>query len=321
MAEAHKRKRHPKYKTKYRVKNWAEYEKSLRNRGDITIWVNSDTIKAWKPALSGKRGAQELYSDLAIETALTLRLLFHLPLRQTEGFLRSILKLMCLNLPCPDHTTLSRRNQSVEVGKQLSSVPSGPVSFIVDSTGLKVCGQGEWHSRKHGKKQRRKWMKLHVGVDDQGWILASKITDGHEQDPGQVPDLLNQYEGEIDTFVADGIYDHVDVYKAVQAHSCETKIVIPPRKNAIISGGHAESKTQRDEYIESIQEKDYFKWKRASEYYKQSLAENAFSRYKQIFGGRLHAKRNDSQEKETKIACSILNRILALGAPNSYPIT
>jgi len=321
MAEAHKRKRHPKYKTNYRVKNWAEYEKSLQDRGDITVWVSSDTVTAWKSVSSRKRGAQEVYSDLAIETALGLRLLFHLPLRQTEGFLRSILKLMGLDLPCPDHTTLSRRNQSVDVGKQLAGVPPGPVSFIVDSTGLKVFGQGEWHSRKHGKKQRRKWMKLHIGVDDQGWILASKITDGHEQDPGQIPDLLNQFDGAIETFVADGIYDQADVYKAVQAHSPKAIIVFPPRKNSIISGDHAESKTQRNKHIERIQNEDYFKWKRFSGYYKQSYAENAFSRYKQIFGGRLHAKRNDSQEKEIKIACRILNRILALGAPNSYPVT
>ena len=152
MADPHKRKRHPKYKKKYRVRNWAEYEKSLRDRGDITIWVTPEGIAAWTPSATGKRGAPGVYSDLAIETALALRLLFHLPLRQTEGFLNSILKLMDLCLPCPDHTTLSRRNQSLEVNEQLANMPSGPVSFIVDSTGLKVCGQGEWHSKKHGKK-------------------------------------------------------------------------------------------------------------------------------------------------------------------------
>jgi len=143
MAEPHKRKRHPKYRQKYWVKNWAEYEKSLRNRGDITIWITPEGIAAWTRKGSGKRGGQEVYSDIAIETALTLRILFHLPLRQTEGFLNSILSLMDLDLPCPDHTTLSRRNQSVEVSKQLGNMSSGPVSFIVDSTGLKVCGQGK----------------------------------------------------------------------------------------------------------------------------------------------------------------------------------
>ncbi len=321
MAEPHKRRRHPKFRKKFRVRNWAEYEKSLRDRGDITIWVTPEGVASWTPSSNGKRGAQEVYSDFAIETALTLRLLFRLPLRQTEGFLRSILKLMGLELPCPDHTTLSRRNQSVSVGEILRSVPGGRVSLIVDSTGLKVCGQGEWHSKKHGKKQRRTWKKLHIGVDDQGWILANTITVGHEQDPGQVSDLLSQCDEEIETLVADGIYDQADVYKAVQAHSPEAIIIIPPRKDAAISGNVDACKSQRNGHIEHIQYAGRFDWKRTSGYYKQSHAENAFARYKQTFGGRLHAKRNDSQENETQIACSILNKMFALGSPDSYPIT
>lgn len=191
---------------KYKVKNWSEYEKSLRNRGDITFWISNDAIKTWQSLSNGKRGAQKKYSDVAIETALSLRLLFHLPLRQTEGFLKSILKLMNLNLSCPDHSTLSRRNQSLNISKQLDNIQS-PVTFIVDSTGLKVCGQGEWHEKKHGKKQRKIWKKLHIGVSGQGLIIASKITDGQEQDPVQIPDLLSQYNGEIENFIGDGIYD------------------------------------------------------------------------------------------------------------------
>ncbi len=156
---------------------------------------------------------------------------------------------MDLDLPCPDHTTLSRRNQSVSVRKILRSEPSEQVSLIVDSTGLKVCGQGEWHSKKHGKKQRRTWKKLHIGVDDQGWILANTITAGHEQDPGQVTDLLNQCDEVIETFVADGIYDRADVYKAVQTHSPEAVIIIPPRKDAAISGNTDAGESQRDGHI------------------------------------------------------------------------
>ena len=212
MPEPHKRRRHPKYKTNYRVRNWPEYEKSLRDRGNITIWMPPEGIAAWTPSVTGKRGAPRVYSDIAIETALTLRLLFHLPLRQTEGFLSSILKLMDLCLPCPDHSTLSRRNQSVKVGPKFGHLPPGPVSLIVDSTGLKVCGQGEWHSKKHGKKQRRTWKKLHIGVGEDGWILASKLTDSDEQDPAIAPNLLRGCSQEIETFVGDGIYDRVDVY-------------------------------------------------------------------------------------------------------------
>lgn len=321
MAEPHKRRRHPKYRTKYRLRNWAEYEQSLRRRGDITLWVTPEGVAAWKPSANGKRGGQGVYSDLAIETALTLRLLFQLPLRQTEGFLRSVLKLMGLDLSCPDHTTLSRRNQTLEVRNQVASLPSGPVSFVVDSTGLKVCGQGEWHCKKHGKRKRRKWKKLHIGVDAAGWILASKMTDGYEQDPGQVPELLSQYAGRIETVVADGIYDRADVYEAIQTHSPDAIIVIPPRKDAVTSESVDDLISQRDDHIERIQNEGRLKWKRSSGYYKQSHAENAFARYKQIFGGKLHAKRNDSQENDTRIACSILNRMLVLGSPDSCSAT
>ena len=144
MTEPHKRpQRHPKYKTVYRVKNWREYDQSLRDRGDITVWISQDAIAAWTPPQTGKRGAQPLYSDVAIETALALRLLFHLPLRQTEGFVGSVLKVMGLALPCPDHTTLSRRHTTVVIRQQGDHASPGPIDLIVDSTGLKVCGQGE----------------------------------------------------------------------------------------------------------------------------------------------------------------------------------
>jgi hypothetical protein len=128
MTEAHKRpNRHPKYKTAYRVKNWAEYDKALRDRGDITLWISQDAIDAWTPPQTGKRGAPPVYSDLAIETALTLRLLFHLALRQTEGFLGSLLRLMGVDLSCPDHTTLSRRNATVAVRKDRAGAPGAGV--------------------------------------------------------------------------------------------------------------------------------------------------------------------------------------------------
>ena len=220
MPEAHKRAyRHPKYKTSYCIKNWPEYEKSLRNRGDITVWLSRDAIDAWTPPKNGKRGGQPIYSDIAIETSLTLRLVFHLPLRQAEGFLKSILKLMDLYLPCPDHTTVSRRNRSANINRYTRGLPDGPLYFIVDSTGLKICSQGEWQSKKHGKRQHKRWKKLHLGVDENGRILASKVTDGHEQDPSQVPNLLAQLDREIDRFVGDGIYDQESVYEAVAHHS------------------------------------------------------------------------------------------------------
>jgi Transposase DDE domain len=136
MTEPHKQPhRHPKYKTAYRVKNWCAYDQSLRDRGDITLWISQDALDAWTPPQTGKRGAQPVYSDVAIETALALRLLFHLPLRQTEGFLGAVLRLMGLALPCPDHTTLSRRNATVAIQQQVDRISQEAICLIVDSTG------------------------------------------------------------------------------------------------------------------------------------------------------------------------------------------
>ncbi len=321
MPEAHKRSyRHPKYKTAYRVKNWAEYEKSLRDRGDITIWLSQDAIDAWQPEKNGKRGGQQMYSDMAIETAFTFRLVFHLPLRQTEGFVGSILKLMELDLPGPDHTTLSRRNRTVEVRKRITDLPDGPLHFIVDSTGLKICGEGEWHTSKHGEKRRKRWKKLHIAVDEDGRILASKVTDSPVQDPSQVPDLLDQFDKEIDRFVGDGIYDQEPVYEAVEQHSPGATMVVPPRKDAVLSNDSVTSPSQRDSHIAAIQSKGRFKWKRESGYYLRSHAENAIFRYKTVFGGRLRSKKEEAQERETAIGCALLNRMREMGRPRSYPV-
>ena len=151
------------YKTKYRIRNWREYERGLRSRGDVTIWLSEDAIAAWIPPKNGLRGGQRRYSNLAVRTALTLRVVFSLPLRQTEGFLDSLLRLMGLNLKAPDHTPLSRRNQIVAV-PPLTRSHDGPIDLIVDSTGLKILGCGEWNAHKHkASKKRRDWRKLHIG--------------------------------------------------------------------------------------------------------------------------------------------------------------
>ena len=151
-----------KYKTKYRLTNWREYERGLKSRGDITVWFSKEAIDAWTPPKNGRRGGQPCYSNLAILTALTLRVVFHFPLRQTEGFLDSLLRLMELDLKAPDHTTLSRRNKDVDVPSPTKRHDS-PIHLIVDSTGLKISGAGEWHAYKHtSAKARRVWRKLHV---------------------------------------------------------------------------------------------------------------------------------------------------------------
>jgi hypothetical protein len=188
---------HPKYKTKYHVSNWAEYDRALLQRGDITLWFAPDAADAWTPRRSGKRGGQRKFSDQAIETALLLRLVFNLPLRQAEGFLRSILSLMAVDLEAPDHTTISRRSQQVDVSLRFAAT-KGRLHLIVDSTGLSMIGEGEWAAVKHGGRGRRAWKKLHLGVDRSGAIVAEVLTEGDAHDSNTALNLID----EIDNFAS-----------------------------------------------------------------------------------------------------------------------
>ena len=165
---------HPKYKTKYRVGNWSAYEQALVQRGDVTLWLSADATDAWRPSPSGRPGAPKKFSDCAIETALTLRLVFRLPLRQAEGFLRSVLSLMGVDLAAPDHTTLSRRSQSRAV--ECRRIPSrGPIHLIVDSTGLSIVGEGEWVAVKHGGRGHRGCGRRRMGCGETRWTRPPRL--------------------------------------------------------------------------------------------------------------------------------------------------
>ena len=255
MAAAKSSRVNRKYKTKYKVQNWREDERGLRNRGDVTIWLSEEAISAWTPEKNGLRGGQRRYSNIAILTALTLRVVFGLPLRQTEGFLDSLLNLMDLDLRGPDHTTLSRRNQSVEVAP-LTRAHEGPIHLIVDSTGLKILGSGEWNAHKYkASKKRRDWRKLHIGVDDEGFIVAAELTTSSGDDASTVPDLLDQIEVPIRRFTADGAYDHRSIYERVGvAGTQDVAIVIPPRRSAVSAGPTEGPWAQREAALERIRQ-------------------------------------------------------------------
>ena len=177
--------RHHIGKMKFKVANWAEYEAGLRRRGSLTLWITPEALSSWRAPKRTTRGGQPRYSDLAIETALTLGVVFGLRLRQTEGLLASVLNLMGLDLAVPDHTTLSRRARtwrSMNRPNGRSIAKTGPVHVLIDSTGLEVYGAGQWLAEKHGAKSRRRWRKLHLALDaDTGEIIAQKMTD---QDAG-----------------------------------------------------------------------------------------------------------------------------------------
>ena len=208
MAARTKTKVSPKYKMKYRVKNWPAYDIALRERGDITVWLDEEAICAWRAPPSGRPGGPRKYSDLAIVTTLTLRTVFHLPLRQTEGFVTSLIGLMGLALKTPDHTTLSRRTRDVEVPRIAQS--GGALHLVIDSTGLKILGDGEWQSHKHKtSNQRRSWRKLHLGIDGDGYIIASALTDRTMDDACVAISMLEQIEGSIARFTTLPANEHV----------------------------------------------------------------------------------------------------------------
>src|SRR4051795_11449769 len=219
-------------KQPHRVTNWAAYDAALRARGSLTVWFTPEAIAAWVAAPRTTRGGRASYSDLAIATALTLRAVFRLALRQTEGLIGSILQLLGLDLAVPDHSTLSRRAETLEVPRPRAG--SAPVHLLVDSTGLKFCGPGEWLEEKHGTKRRRAWRVLHLATDaDTGWIVASVLTDKDADDGSQVGPLLERIEGAVASVTGDGAYDRDDVYAEVAARHPAAAVIVPPRANAV----------------------------------------------------------------------------------------
>ena len=308
---------HPKYKTKYRVNNWTEYDRALVQRGDITLWISEDAIESWKPAPTGLRGAQRKFSDHAIETALTLRLVFKLPLRQAEGFLRSVLSLIGVNLEAPDHTTLSRRSQRLDLA--LSPPPANePIHLIVDSTGLSIVGEGEWAAAKYGGRGRRGWKKLHLGVDRSGVIVAEVLTDGNVDDAKTALDLIDAVEDNLASLTADAAYDTHAIYDVAAAR--RAKVVVPPIKTATRSRRRSAPPSARDRTIMRVREVGLRRWKKEVGYHRQARVENTFFRYKTIIGPGLRTRHRESQKAEAIIACSILNRMMILGRPESFAI-
>ena len=304
MTQPHQRNRHPKYRKKYKVHNWGSYERSLIKRGDLTLWLSEDVIESWNSDLSQRMGRPKLYSDLAIETALTLRLLFKLPLRQTEGFLKSIFSLMNDGLNVPDHTTLSRRNSTLKTRLKRIGSPKGRVDLVIDSTGLVIHGEGRWTRHKHGKRKRRGWRKLHIGVSN-GLIVAKWLSEYRKTDGEIAPNLIHQV-GRIDSITADKAYDQSRVYEASNDHMNEAgQINIHPRANAVISATDEAALRQRNQHIKSINEDGVLAWRRTSGYYRQSEVENMFFRYKKLIGDELRARNENSRSVESVIACNI----------------
>jgi hypothetical protein len=317
--KANAARRHRVPRQRHRVTNWAEYEAALRQRGSLTVWFTEEAIAAWRAEPRATRGGQPWYSALAILTALTLRAVFRLALRQTEGLIGSILRLLGLDLAVPDHTTLSRRAATLEVPRPR---PGGePLHLLVDSTGLKLGGSGEWLAEKHGTKRRRAWRKLHLGVDaETGRIEAVELTGNEADDGSRVGPLLDQVEGMVASFTGDGAYDRADVYDAVAERHPEAAVIVPPRRDAVPSDAAETAPTRRDLHLRSIAERGRMGWQKASGYNRRALAEAAVSRYKRVIGDALRARTDGRQAAEVAIAVHALDRMLELGRPESVRV-
>jgi Transposase DDE domain len=287
----------------------------------LTVWVTEEAIAAWTAEPRTTRGGQRTYSALAILTALILRAVFRLALRQTEGLIGSVIGLLGLDLACPDHSTLSRRAETLDVARPRSSAGAEPVHLLVDSTGLKLCGAGEWLHEKHGTKMRRSWRKLHLGMDaGTGKIVASLLTTKDVDDGSQVGSLLDQAEDPLASFTGDGAYDQEGVTSNVIARHPEAAIIVPPRTTAVPSDTAETAPTQRDRHLQHIAKHGRMSWQTASGYTKRAKAETGMSRFKQVIGDGLRSHTDERQATEVSVAVHVLNRMLELGRPNSVRI-
>ena len=306
-----------------KVTNWPAYDASLRQRGSLTVWFTEEAIAAWRAEPRTTRGGQPWYSELAILTALTLRAVFRLAFRQTEGLIGSLMRLLGLDLPRagPHHPEPTGRHPGGAPPTVGSSPNAGrdaePVHLLVDSTGLKLCGPGEWLVEKHGTKSRRSWRKLHLGVDaDTGQIVAATLTTPDVDDGSQAGPLLDQVAGPVASFTGDGAYDQDGVYASVAERHPEAAVVVPPRATAVPSQTAESAPTQRDRHLQLIAEQGRMAWQTASGYTKRARAEAAIGRWKQVIGDRLRAHTDERRATEVDVAVYVLNRMLELGRPN-----
>jgi hypothetical protein len=303
-------------KRQYRVRNWRDYNKALVRRGSLTLWVEQGVAGRWRDSAAPvRRGRRRFYSDLAITCALTLREVYHLPLRSTQGLVRSVLRLLGSDLPAPHYSTLSRRAATLEV--KLSRLSKGPLHLAVDSTGVKLYGEGEWKVRLHGAEKRRTWRKLHLLVDHTTHeAVALEMTDKDVLDRRALPGLLAEVEGEVAEVLGDGAYDFQGCYKGI--HGRGARAVIPPQVRARVRSGP--EFRDRNAAVLRGREVGRDEWKKEAGYHRRSLAETAMMRIKTIFSEKLKAREWRRQVTELRVRCAAMNRMTSLGMPQSYAV-
>lgn len=311
-------KQQSKCKDKYKILNWSSYNESLKQRGNITFWLSEEAIGLWNYQGKRKPGGKIIYSDTAILSCLIIRKVYRLRLRQTEGFMKSLFSQLNISLPIPDYTLLCRRAKKLKVSLNPFKKEES-IDIVLDSTGLKVYGEGEWKVRQHGSSKHRTWRKLHLGVNPEtNEIIAEKLTNNGVDDAEVVPDLLKEIPMVIKSFTADGAYDKIKVRTMLTQKGIRQ--IIPPQKNAVLSKSNNPILKQRDDDIKKIKEHGSRQWKTEMGYHKRSLSEVAMFRYKTIIGDTLMSRKLENEATEARIGCLILNKIIKLGMPISTKV-
>ena len=311
--------RHPIPRARYRVTNWPAYEAGLRRPGNLTVWVEEAALAGWQAPRRSTPGGQPHYSELAIELVLTLRLVFHLAMRQAEGFACSVLRLLGMALPVPDHTTLSRRGRAFAGRQARVQTGTGPLHLVLDSTGLELFGQGEWCATKH-RRLRRRWLKLHLGVDaSTGEITAHVLTDGDADDAAQAPTLLHQCKEPWPTSPRTAPTIAIPSTRPPRRGNPGNRPPWPSplRSDAVSSTPDPDQQTPRDRQIRLVAERGRIGWQRATGYGKHNHAETTMGRYKHLIGPKLRARSRPAQLGEVALAVQVLNRMIREAKPVS----
>ena len=309
-------------KKKYKLLNWHKYNQALINRGNITLWFDESTVDNWEsknPAHS-QRGRPFFYSDKCIEVCLSLRSLFRFPLRATQGFLEGFSKCLGLaeKLKIPHYSVLSRRAKDLKINLSYKAKKEGMTDIAIDSTGLKIYGEGEWKTRVHGKGKRRTWRKLHIAIDlKSGQIMRMELTKASVGDDPMLPPLLEGLK-EIGGVYADGAYISKASFNAIVKAGGRAKI--PLRSGTSISPPKGDKGiAERNRLVREIEVSgSRSSWKKDTDYHRRSLVETTMYRFKTIFGGGLSSRKFDNQVTEAQVKGSLLNWMTQLGMPNSH---
>ena len=301
-----------------KIINWNEYNEALVRRGQFTLWISDDVIEHWLHENKGNKvGRPFTYSNLAVETLLTIREFFRTTYRATEGFGRALANLIQADVAIPDFTSLAKRAAKLGIDIDVTQY-KGKIDVVVDSTGLKVYGEGEWKVKKHGWAKHRTWRKLHLMIDPvTHQIIAELLTGNDVHDSHVVKTLLDETENEIVRFYGDGAYDPWKVRDELEKRKIEQ--VIPPREDAKSQNRKDGKRLERDAAIREIDKRGRKEWKKRIGYHRRSLSETGMYRMKTIFGGNLKNRKMENQKTEVRLRCKLLNKLSTFGMPKSVP--